>query len=92
MLGGVDEAMSVIRKSPFEPVGALVVSCAGRRWLLEERSCEVVERVIRAVGKAIPLAGLPSFGEIGPFIIKEDGRYTPTLFHNVTFVVCLFAE
>lgn len=92
VLNGVDEAMSVIQKVPFDPAGALVVSCAGRRWLLEERSREEVERVISSVGKRIPLAGFPSFGEIGPFIIKEDGRYTPTLFHNVTFVICLFGE
>jgi hypothetical protein len=92
VLNGVDEAMSLIQKFPFEPAGALVISCAGRRWLLEERSCEEVARVLKAVGKKIPLAGFPSFGEMGPFIIKEDGRYTPTFFHNVTFVVCLFGE
>ncbi len=92
VLTGVDEAVSVIQKVPFEPAGALVVSCAGRRWLLEERSREEVERVTASVGRQIPLAGLPSFGEMGPFIIKEDGRYTPTFFHNVTFVICIFGD
>jgi hypothetical protein len=45
--------------------------------------------VLAAIGRRIPLIGLPSFGEIGPFR-NEAGEYTPTFFHNVTFVVCLF--
>jgi hypothetical protein len=89
VLGGVEEAMEPAKAQAFAPCGALVVSCAGRKWLLEDRSHEEVERVLQAVGRRIPLAGLPSFGEIGPFL-NGEGTYTPTFFHNVTFVVCLF--
>lgn len=91
VLHGVDEAMKGVANAPFVPAGALVVSCAGRRWLLEDRSREEVERVFAALGRRIPLAGLPSFGEIGPFR-KDNGSYTPSYFHNATLVICLFGE
>lgn len=89
VLHAVEEAMTRTKRAGFEPCGALVVSCAGRKWLLEEGTSAEVEKVLAAVGGRIPLVGLPSFGEIGPFLNKAGG-YTPTFFHNVTFVVCLF--
>ncbi len=89
VLNGVEQAMQPAKFQSFVPCGALVVSCAGRKWLLENRSHEEVERVFDAIGQRIPLAGLPSFGEMGPFL-NTEGTYTPTFFHNVTFVICLF--
>jgi hypothetical protein len=91
VLRGVNEAMNAAKQEGFEPAGALVVSCAGRRWLLDERCPEEIEMVFSAIGSRIPLVGLPSFGEIGPFR-KTDGTYTATFFHNVTFVICLFGR
>jgi hypothetical protein len=91
VLHAVEDAMQKTKREGFVPCGALIVSCAGRKWLLEEGSPAEVEKVLAAVGRRIPLVGLPSFGEIGPFLDAE-GTYTPTFFHNVTFVVCLFGE
>jgi hypothetical protein len=89
VLNGVEKAMNAAQQAAFQPSAALIVSCAVRNWLLEDRLHEEVDRVLAAVGQRIPLIGLPSFGEIGPFL-KEDGTYTATFFHNVTFVICLF--
>ncbi|MGB8169068.1 MAG: FIST N-terminal domain-containing protein [Chthoniobacteraceae bacterium] len=89
VLRAVEDAMRKAKRANFEPCGALVVSCAGRKWMLEEGTAAEVEKVLAAVGRRIPLVGLPSFGEIGPFL-DGAGVYTPTFFHNVTFVVCLF--
>jgi hypothetical protein len=89
VLHAVEQAMWRTKRAHFEPCGALVVSCAGRKWMLEEGTDAEVEKVLEAVGRRIPLVGLPSFGEIGPFL-DPRGAYTPTFFHNVTFVVCLF--
>ncbi len=89
VLHAVEDAMRNTKRAGFEACGALVVSCAGRKWMLEKGTAEEVERVLEAVGRRIPLVGLPSFGEIGPFL-NGAGVYTPTFFHNVTFVVCLF--
>jgi hypothetical protein len=89
VLRAVEDAMRKTKREGFEPCGALVVSCAGRKWMLDEGTAAEVEKVLAAVGHRIPLAGLPSFGEIGPFL-DGAGGYTPTFFHNVTFVICLF--
>ena len=89
VLRAVEDAMRKTKRAGFEPCGALLVSCAGRKWLLEEGTPAEVEKVLDAVGRRIPLVGLPSFGEIGPFL-DSTGTYTPSYFHNVTFVVCLF--
>jgi hypothetical protein len=86
ILCGVEEALEGVRDSEFEPGGVLLVSCAGRKWLLPESGREEVERVLRKLGN-LPLAGIPSFGEIGPFRLNRGG-YSTVLFHNVTFVVC----
>ena len=91
VLHAVEDAMRRTKREGFEPCGALLVSCAARKWLLEEGTAAEVEKVIEAVGRRIPLVGLPSFGEIGPFL-DGAGAYTPTFFHNVTFVVCLFGS
>jgi hypothetical protein len=89
VLHAVEDAMRGTKRAGFEACGALVVSCAARKWLLEEGTSAEIEKVLAAVGRRIPLVGLPSFGEIGPFLNEGNG-YTPTFFHNVTFVVCLF--
>ncbi len=89
VVGGVDE---VLRNGPppdFRPVAALVVSCAGRKWILGDRGQEELTRLQDGLGQNLPLAGFPSFGEIAPFR-RSDGSYTPTHFHNTTLALCLF--
>lgn len=88
VVGGVDEALRGLPLQEFKPVGALVVSCAGRKWVLGDRGQEELERLQATLGQALPLAGFPSFGEIAPFR-RADGSYTATQFHNVTFALCL---
>ena len=86
IVGGVDTALSMALPDDFQPAALLVISCAGRKWLLTETGREEVERVRARVGD-VPFIGLPSFGEIGPFR-DAGGQYSPVQFHNVTFVVC----
>ncbi|MFA4943432.1 MAG: FIST N-terminal domain-containing protein [Lentisphaeria bacterium] len=89
VLAGVEAALTGVRQPPLAAAAAvIVVSCAGRKWLLEDQTKEEVERVFAAIGRRLPLIGFPSFGEIGPFR-KADGSYTSCRFHNVTYVVCL---
>lgn len=88
VVGGVDEALRGLPLDTFQPVAALVVSCAGRKWILGDRGQEELQRLQARLGNRLPLAGFPSFGEVGPFR-REDGSYTATQFHNVTFVLCL---
>jgi hypothetical protein len=88
VLRGVEDAVGGVREAVPQPVAALVVSCAGRKWLMDDNCAEEVERLFSSLGRRVPLVGFPSFGEMGPFR-KPDGGYSPTLFHNVTYVVCL---
>lgn len=89
VLSGVDQALAGILGDGFRPAAAVVVSCAGRKWLLEDRGQAELDRLLAGLGEGIPLAGFPSFGEIAPFRIAGGG-YSPAWFHNVTFVVFCF--
>lgn len=89
ILNGVDSALAGINSDQFQTAAALIISCAGRKWLLSENGQEELKRVQQQLGD-IPMIGFPSFGEIGPFRVDEN--YSPAYFHNVTFVLCAFGE
>ncbi|HEX9078677.1 MAG TPA: FIST N-terminal domain-containing protein [Desulfuromonadaceae bacterium] len=88
---GVSSALEGIRRSGFTPAAAIIVSCVGRKWLLDDAWRQEVELVQKALGSHLPLVGFPSFGEIGP-ILTAEGTYGENLFHNVSFVICLLGE
>lgn len=88
VLEGVRKSLEDVNDGKFVPAAALIISCAGRKWLLNNTGEEEIAPVLTAFGKKIPLVGFPSFGEISPFR-KPDHTYTRTFFHNVTFVICL---
>ena len=87
VIKGVSIALEGLNLEKEKGIAAVVISCAGRKWLLEDQGKAEVERIFATLGREIPLVGFPSFGEIGPFR-KPDGAYTGTFFHNVTIVVC----
>ena len=91
VIAGVDQALQDAPRQGFKAAAALIVSCAGRKWVTGNHGHEEVERVFAALGRRLPLAGFPSFGEIAPFR-RADGTYTSTRFHNVTFTLCLIGE
>lgn len=70
-----------------EPDLALLVSCAGRKLVLEERVEEEVEDVREELGPRPALAGFYSFGEIAP--LPTGGGLE---LHNQTLVITTFAE
>ena len=88
VLEGVSDALEGLKLEKAEGIAAVVISCAGRKWFLEDQGKGEVERVFATLGRKIPLVGFPSFGEIGPFR-GPDGVYSDTYFHNVTFVICV---
>jgi hypothetical protein len=88
IIDGVSSALDGLHLQKAEGMAAVVISCAGRKWLLEDQGKAEVERVLATLGRKIPLVGFPSFGEIGPFR-KPDGAYTDTFFHNETVVICV---
>ncbi|OMH39553.1 FIST signal transduction protein [Motiliproteus sp. MSK22-1] len=75
------------REQQFHPSAVLVVSCAGRKWLLGEQIEKEVTELVQGSWSNLPLAGFPSFGEIAP--IPSKGGYSENLFHNMTYVLLL---
>lgn len=88
ILGGVDQALADMTDPDFDPCGALVFSCAARKWILGAKCEEETGRLYARIGKRVPLAGVPVYGEYCPFRVGDD-RYTATYFHNETYVVLL---
>jgi len=90
VIRGIADAMHCLTPGSlgFKPSAAIIISCAGRKWLLADRGEKELAAFFKHLGYSVPLIGFPSFGEIGPFR-HADGGYTTVSFHNVTFVVCL---
>lgn len=78
------------KQSGFEPAAALIVSCAGRKWMLGERVGHEVRALSESFGEGLPITGFPSFGEIGP--LQTANGYSPNLFHNMTYVLLLIGK
>lgn len=74
------------RAVPFEPVAALVVTCAWRKNVLGERHSLEVEAIADA-HPGLAVAGWPSLGEIAP--LREDAAFTANMFHNMTCVLLM---
>ena len=69
------------------PEFALLISCVGRKMVLQQRIEEEVEGVREIVGPATVLAGFYSYGEIGPFSTNARCEL-----HNETMTVTTFSE
>jgi hypothetical protein len=66
---------------------AILVSCVGRKRILQQRTEEEVEHVRKKLGQEIPVIGFYSYGEIAPV---ED---TPQCdLHNQTMTVTTLSE
>jgi len=90
VLKGVEDAMLALTAESlgFVPAAAIIISCAGRKWLMSDKGEKEMATFLKCLGKTVPLIGFPSFGEISPFRLS-GGHYTSVNFHNVTLVICL---
>lgn len=79
-----------VGQGPWTPRAGIIVSCAGRKWVLGNRISHEVQAIIDGAACSFPLAGFPSFGEVGPARGATD--FTATLFHNVTYILLLFGD
>lgn len=73
------------RNSP--PQLALLISCIGRKLVLDQRVEEEVEEVMNVIGDQVVISGMYSYGEIAPFY----GERTCKL-HNQTMTITLISE
>lgn len=73
------------RESP--PELGLLVSCVGRKLVMDQRTEEELEEVVSVVGQKTTIAGFYSYGEIAPFV----GQIGSEL-HNQTMTLTLISE
>lgn len=87
------EASSTAATSSFtsiknhEPDLAVLVSCVGRKLILQERTYEEIEAAKEILGDATTITGFYSYGEISPF---SDS--TQCELHNQTMTITTFTE
>ncbi|WP_369049431.1 FIST signal transduction protein [Tenacibaculum sp. UWU-22] len=80
-------AKQALESRKNNPQLAILVSCIGRKLLLDQRVEEELEEVAEMVGDSTTLCGFYSYGEIGPF----DGEKACQL-HNQTMTITLISE
>lgn len=73
------------RKNP--PQIALIVSCVGRKLVMNQRVEEELEQVREVIGENIAITGFYSYGEMAPF----NGHSSCEL-HNQTMTLTLISE
>ncbi|PQJ77845.1 FIST signal transduction protein [Polaribacter porphyrae] len=81
---GAQQALDMREK---EPELAILVSCIGRKLVLDQRVEEEVEEVVEVIGNKATVCGFYSYGEIAPF----DGEKNCQL-HNQTMAITLISE
>jgi len=91
ILGGVSTSVNGAAASITDPAACFVISCAARKWLLDDSFAMELKLLQDKIGTDTPIAGFPGFGEIAPFK-NADGTHTETFFHNTTFVTCLLSR
>ena len=80
-------AIQALQLRKTKPELAILVSCIGRKLVLDQRVEEEIEEVIEVVGENTTICGLYSYGEIAPF----SGEKTCQL-HNQTMTITLISE
>jgi hypothetical protein len=76
-----------VTRLDFTPAAGIIVSCAGRKWLMGGNIGNETKALNERFPHGLPLVGYPSFGEIGP--LRDEQGYTGNLFHNMTYVLLL---
>lgn len=66
---------------------AILVSCIGRKLVLDQRVEEEIEEVLNVVGTDTAITGFYSYGEIAPFYEENNCQL-----HNQTMTITLISE
>lgn len=88
LIGGAADAASMVLDDKVVPSLAILISCVGRKLVLNDRIEEETEAVQRVLGSSVTMTGFYSYGELSPF--------TPTQqqcrLHNQTMTITTFSE
>ena len=80
-------ATQALEKRKSKPQLALLVSCIGRKLVLDQRVEEEIEEVVAVVGDDTTICGFYSYGEIAPFNLEINCQL-----HNQTMTITLISE
>ena len=82
-----EAASAAIGKKAEMPQLAILISCVGRKLVLQERTSEEVEAAKNIFGDDTTITGFYSYGEISPF-----SPNTKCELHNQTMTITTFSE
>lgn len=85
--GAVGAALACQARGAEAPDAAILVSCVGRKLVLQQRVEEEVDVVRDVLGKRPVLAGFYSYGEISPLLPSGRGEL-----HNQTMTITTLRE
>lgn len=85
--GAIQAAQIGMKNRKNKPEFALLVSCIGRKLVMDQRVEEEIEEVIETIGSQAVIGGFYSYGELAPF----TGNINCEL-HNQTMTLTLFSE
>lgn len=80
-------ARQALEKRKTKPQLALLVSCIGRKLVLDQRVEEEIEEVVSIIGEDTKVCGFYSYGEIAPFNLEINCQL-----HNQTMTITLISE
>lgn len=85
--GASKAGMYAMESRTKKPDLALLVSCIGRKLVMNQRTEEEIEEVIEAIGSQAVVAGFYSYGELSPFSNQIGCKL-----HNQTMTLTLISE
>lgn len=80
-------AEKALKNRNKKPELAILVSCIGRKLVLDQRVEEEIEEVIEVIGNDTTVCGFYSYGEIAPFNDENNCQL-----HNQTMAITLISE
>ena len=85
--GANEAAQRAMQNRKAAPQLALLVSCVGRKLVMNQRVEEEIERVQEVIGNSTAITGFYSYGEMAPF-----ANNTFCDLHNQTMTLTLISE
>lgn len=85
--GASNAAELAMRDRQSKPELAILVSCVGRKLVLDQRTEDEIEEVAEIIGDQAKIAGFYSYGEMAPFAGKNECQL-----HNQTMTLTLLSE
>jgi hypothetical protein len=86
-VGAQHAAEIAMKNRKNAPQIALIVSCIGRKLMMNQRVEEEIEQVKEIIGDNVAITGFYSYGEMAPF----NGKTSCEL-HNQTMTLTLISE